>query len=227
MQIRVEIVKNYEERHTKPDQGALCEEDLELIRNWNWRPNITAEYENFLTVQGWNDLKYLAKNYQAIFPDILDNIYAQDKFLFRHTKTQRTEASYKAFVEGLFGENAYNHIPPPAQPEKDMLLKVSAVSAIKNSIFESTSIIISFQPYEMCPAWQKNSEKNKNVDSEVYKFEESQEYQKMLSDVSARLGFKFTLSEKQIKNIFDMCRYEQAWDLDRPSAWCTVRTEYT
>lgn len=125
MQIREEVVKNYEERHTKPDQGALCDEDLELIRNWHWSPNITADYEYFLTTQGWNDLKFLAINYNDIFPTILENIYAQEKFLFRHTKTQRTEASYKAFVDGLFGENAYNHITLPAQPDQDMLLKVS------------------------------------------------------------------------------------------------------
>lgn len=78
----------------------------------------------------------------------------------------------------------------------------------------------------MCAAWKKNSENNNNVDSEVFKFEESQEYQKMLTDVSTRLGYKFPLSAKQIKNIFDMCRYEQAWYLDRPSAWCAVRAKY-
>lgn len=70
-------------------------------------------------------MKYLALNYQRIFPSVLENIYSPDKFLFQHTKRQRTEASYKAFVEGLFGENAYEHIKLPPIPEKETLLKVT------------------------------------------------------------------------------------------------------
>lgn len=74
----------------------------------------------------------------------------------------------------------------------------------------------------MCPAWQENSDNKKNADSEVTKFEESQEFQNMLSDVSIKLGFKFTLSIKQVKTIWDMCRYDLAWNLDAPSGWCVV-----
>lgn len=48
----------------------------------------------------------------------------------------------------------------------------------------------------------------------------------MIGDISQRLGFKFALKVKQVKTIFDMCRYEQAWNLDRPSAWCTVSIVY-
>lgn len=83
------------------------------------------------------------------------------------------------------------------------------------------------QPYEMCPAWVRNSEQNKDdEDSELNKFEEGQLYQKMIDDVSQRLGFKTTMKKKQLKLIYDMCRYDQAWSLDRPSAWCTVRNAH-
>lgn len=202
--LRDEVVKNYEERRTKPDEGALCDEDLELIKNWNWNPNISGDYENFLTVQGWNDLKYLAINYQRIFPNLLENIYAPEKFLFRHTKRQRTEASYKAFVEGLFGDKAYDHIQVPQMPDQDMFLR----------------------PYDMCQAWKENSKIDKSSpDSEQSKFEESQQFHKMIGDVSQRLGFKFALKTKQIKNMWDMCRYDQSWTLDRPSAWCAAFTQ--
>lgn len=55
----------------------------------------------------------------------MENIYDPEKFLFRYTNTQRTEASYKAFVEGLFGENAYQHIQVPAPLQNnDTLLRV-------------------------------------------------------------------------------------------------------
>lgn len=44
----------------------------------------------------------------------------------------------------------------------------------------------------------------------------------VISDVSERLGFKFPLSEDQILNMYEMCRYDQAWILERPSPWCAV-----
>lgn len=49
---------------------------------------------------GWEELKFTAIRYQRKFPHILERTYDRSKFLFRHTRTQRTEASFKAFVEG-------------------------------------------------------------------------------------------------------------------------------
>ena len=46
----------------------------------------------------------------------------------------------------------------------------------------------------------------------------------MLSQVSVRLGFKYTLNPKQVERIWDMCRYNQAWDLSSPSAFCAAFT---
>lgn len=75
----------------------------------------------------------------------------------------------------------------------------------------------------MCPAFAKNVEATHSADSEFTKFKEGPLYQKVLSDVSLRLGFKFTLKSTEIDAIFDACRYEQAWTLDRASTWCSVR----
>lgn len=55
---------------------------------------------------------------------MLENIYSPEKFRFRHTHIQRTEASYKAFVAGLFGDEAWEHIQVPPKTETDLLLKV-------------------------------------------------------------------------------------------------------
>lgn len=203
-QFRDEVIRNYEERRSKPDSGALCDEDIELLKNWRWYPNITEDRGGDLTGQGWDDLKFLALNYQSAYPRLLENIYSPPKFRFRYTTSDRTNASLKGFLEGLFGDHAYDHISAPAPLEKDMLLK----------------------PYEECAFWKKNQAKNKDDDdSEANKFEEGPQYQKMIDDVSKRLGFKLTLSKKQVKLIYDMCRYDQAWSLDRPSAWCTAFTK--
>lgn len=51
-------------------------------------------------IVGWNDVKLIAKRYKQVFPHIFGDKYDEGKFLFRYTDVQRTEASYRAFVEG-------------------------------------------------------------------------------------------------------------------------------
>lgn len=50
-QLRDEVIENYEKRRTKPDYGALCDEDIEILKNWQWNHNLTSDYANFLTAQ--------------------------------------------------------------------------------------------------------------------------------------------------------------------------------
>lgn len=148
-------------------------------------------------------MKSIAANYRGIYQDLLDGHYSTDKYSFRHTKTQRTKASFQAFTEGLFGTNAYKDITIPIPPENDTLLRA----------------------YDLCPAWIAQSKQKKNENSEYQKFIRTPEFQKLLSDVSIKLGFQTALSAKQIDTIWDICRYEQAWNLQGDSAWCAVFTK--
>lgn len=34
--LRDEIIANYEKRHSKPPIGAMCENDLDLLKHWRW-----------------------------------------------------------------------------------------------------------------------------------------------------------------------------------------------
>lgn len=97
-----------------------------MLKNWQWDANVTEDRGGSLTGQGWNDLKYLAIQFQTAFPRLLENIYSPQKYQFRYTTTERTNASLKGFQEGLFGEYAYDHIKSPLPLETDMLLKVCA-----------------------------------------------------------------------------------------------------
>lgn len=113
------------ERRTKPDIGPLCDEDLELLRYWKFDANITDDKANVLTRQGWEDLKYLAIHFQSAFPNLLENIYSSQKYQFKYTISDRTNDSLKAFLEGLFGDHAYDHIVTPLPVKEDLLLKVT------------------------------------------------------------------------------------------------------
>lgn len=124
-------------------------------------------------------------------------------FQFRHTPTQRTEASFKAFAEGLFGENAFEHVRAEQTAENDTLLK----------------------PHGNCPLYQDNKQRNKEPTSEVNKFIASEIYQDMLKEVSMRLGFKLVLTVAQVELIWDQCRYEQSWYIEQLSPWCAAFTK--
>ncbi|XP_017472735.1 PREDICTED: multiple inositol polyphosphate phosphatase 1 [Rhagoletis zephyria] len=191
--LRDEIVKNYRVRRTRPDTNALCQEDLIFLGMWKWNNSITVDQEEYLTSQGYEDLKGTAKTYQRYYGDILTKNYNNTYYKFRHTNTQRTTESFKAFVEGLFGQN--NNVQPEPIPEQDLLLR----------------------PYDYCESWRAH-----DYSSESYKFKHSAIWNKTTADISKRLGFQYSLESMDVELMWDMCRYEQAWHVDRTSVWCSV-----
>ncbi|XP_062550122.1 multiple inositol polyphosphate phosphatase 1-like [Armigeres subalbatus] len=197
------VLDNYNKRRTAPNVGRLCTEDLNLLRSWRWDSNITTGYGSFLTNQGWNDLKFLAGREKDRYPELFNGTYDKQRYLFRHTNTQRTEASFKAFVEGLFGDEAYNSIDATSDPSDDTLLKA----------------------YDFCPAYDANKDKNDEPNSEASKFLQSRLYIQTLSEISKRLGFDYTLSTEQVEDLWDACRFEQAWHPYENSPWCSVFTK--
>lgn len=130
-----------------------------------------------------------------MYPELFESNYTEQNYLFKHTKTQRTEASYKAFVEGLFGENSYQYVKADALGKENSLL----------------------YPYLRCQTWKDNHKKN-----EMKKFGKSAIFTQLINDVSTRLGFEKSLTLEQITNIYQMCRYTVAWYIDKPSPWCSV-----
>jgi multiple inositol-polyphosphate phosphatase / 2,3-bisphosphoglycerate 3-phosphatase len=77
-----------------------------------------------------------------------------------------------------------------------------------------------FQPYQQCEVWKQSV--GEQTHPEVTKFQNSDTYQNVVAQISQRLGFKNPLSADQIDLIWDLCRLEQAWFLEKPSPWCAV-----
>lgn len=147
-------------------------------------------------------MKYLGLDYQKTFQTLIEPRYSQEKFKFGYTSTQRTEASYKAFVEGLFGPNADGIIHTQPENNQSILLR----------------------PYDSCKEFEKNGDRAKDKESEWFKFQQTNTYKKMAEELSIRLGYKYTLQSKQIDSMWDMCRFDQAWYLQDESPWCTAFT---
>lgn len=60
-------------------------------------------------------------------------------------------------------------------------------------------------------------------DSEPKMFERSEMFVNMVKDINQRFGFNGTLQVDDIINMYDICRNEQAWNINVGSAWCSVR----
>ncbi|XP_031618131.1 multiple inositol polyphosphate phosphatase 1-like [Contarinia nasturtii] len=196
---RDEIVKNAEKLPNLP----LCQEDWKLLKSWKWNNSITENQGNNLVTQGFNELRTIAHNFKQNIPNLFSPPYDISTFHFRHTNTERTHSSFGAFFDGIFGDNTHKMInarSPSNRP--DLLLKA----------------------YANCPLWIEQKKKLKQSDSEVKKFENSMVFKKMIEDIDSRLGFDGTLQMRSVKDIYDMCRYEQAWQTDKASSWCSLLT---
>ncbi|XP_017135893.1 multiple inositol polyphosphate phosphatase 1 [Drosophila miranda] len=194
IELRDQIVKNYREAKTKPDTNALCTEDLIAIQLWKGNSSITPDMDEFLTSQGYDDLRGTAKLYQRYYPTVLPKDYNDTYYQFRHTDTQRTTESFKAFAEGLFGTGNAAH--PVDIPKDDLLLR----------------------PYDYCQSYKELNYKGEG--SEYHKYTQSALWNSTLTDISTRLGYLYTLDQADILLMYDTCRYEQAWQVDRTSVWC-------
>ena len=183
-----------------PDNSQLCADDIDKLGDWFLDQNLTSDYANHLTIQGWNDLKFLAINFQKAFGNLIQPKYSKEKFKFGFTNTQRTEASYKAFVEGIFGPDADKLIVTKPEPDHSILL----------------------WPTKPCKKYHSVSQRVKQRGSEYHKFQKSSVFKKTLKEFSARLGLNYTLSPRKLDLIWDMCRYEQAWYFQNVSPWCAA-----
>lgn len=81
-------------------------------------------------------------------------------------------------------------------------------------------IIFPTQPYENCPLFK--SFNPKAAGTEYRHFLESSTIKQLVSDVSERLGYKLPLNVDQVLVMYEMCRFDQAWNLDESSPWCVV-----
>ncbi|KAG4071880.1 hypothetical protein HA402_006041 [Bradysia odoriphaga] len=133
---------------------------FELLRNWQFDPNITMEVAGHLAESGWIKIEKLAQRYQAAFPTILSATYSPNDCLFRSTDFQRTRVSLHSFADGLFGVNGNEQVQFEDIPEQDIFMR----------------------PYQHCPLYSQINAVRVEQDA----FVQGPEYQEM---VVQRSGF--------------------------------------
>ena len=188
------------ENHEKYGSVDLCEKDLKNLRVWSPAKNLKNR-KNYLTEQGEKDLRSLGMRFRDYFPQLLQPDSADaltKKYKFRSTDTQRTILSMERFIEGLFGNVTIDN-KEVVPISSDTLLKI----------------------YKTCKAWIAGKN-NSSINAEVDAFVNSPRYNKIISDVSKRLGFQDNLTLDDIMDMYTACSYEKAWQVDKVSPWCAV-----
>lgn len=136
--LRDSIVKNYA-TGLAPKEDPLCDADLAALTAWKWDETIENKTYDLTTV-GWKELKEISARYQKRYPNLLTG-YSSEEFYFRHTSEQRTWASCRASIEGLFG--SYENIVIEEPKEDDEVIRVNKLFPSK--IFSNRYAKLAFQ----------------------------------------------------------------------------------
>ncbi|KAG4073781.1 hypothetical protein HA402_001005 [Bradysia odoriphaga] len=198
--IQDNIENNYNAGRT-----TLCRQDFEAIRNWTRGANFNQQNASLITEAGQLAMENIARRFQQVFPDILTETYSADRFHFRHTESDRTNASIRAFAAGLFGQAGAQNVVYEDVPERDWFLR----------------------PFDFCPEfWEEVAD----WEAQRQAFRQGPEFDEMLSEVNRKLGFHGSapaLSFETIYVMWEWCRFETSatFELSESetggdSAWC-------
>ncbi|KAJ8729929.1 hypothetical protein PYW07_016967 [Mythimna separata] len=199
-ELRNDIVTNYQQRNFATTNQRFCDADLELLKQWQWNTRINKTFAGDLTSEGYMMTQQLAQFMKNRFPTLLTT--NRKDYLFKFADDRRSKTSFKAFSEGLFGDQAEAYDIPKENNEK--LLR----------------------PYKFCPSWVNNVGDNNDTLTQVNIFESKMDYKQMLTNISLRLGFNYEKEKDIILRIYQMCRYNKAWDESHNlrSPWCAAFT---
>ncbi|KAK7051127.1 PHOsphatase [Halocaridina rubra] len=178
--------------------SELCDGDLEALRRWSLG-GLNETWNYIQTPEGDLELLELAGRFKNAIPTLLGKPFSNDSFKFRHTKTQRTEASARAYAKGLFGEESdMVYMPRPLDP--DPLIKF----------------------YDVCSKYQREVKDKPEALEEAKLFAEGPEVAAMVARMSKRLGISLTLD--YVETLYDACRFYKAWMPSEMSVWCAAFT---
>lgn len=151
-------------------------------------------------------LQNISRRFQQVFPDILPETYTTENYHFRHTSTQQTNTSIRAFATGLFGELEAENVVYEPVPEFDWFLR----------------------PFEFCPAY---TEETANWEAERIAFRQGPEMQELIEQVNRRLGFRGAngININQVFSMWNLCRakitstFETSnSEIGADAPWCAV-----
>lgn len=181
--VQNKIVDNYEAGRT-----TLCREDYENIRDFTMDSDFgnlfRIENASMVTESGIFAMQNISRRFQQIFPSILSETYTPLRFHFRHTDSQMTNDSIRAFATGLFGEAGATNVVYEPVPTVDWFLR----------------------SIDFCPAFV---EETADWERQRIVFREGPEIQEMIQQVNSKLGFHTSnqMDFDQVWTMWSVCAF--------------------
>ncbi|KAL0841493.1 hypothetical protein ABMA28_015166 [Loxostege sticticalis] len=192
-----DVVSNYRRSIYNKTNHRICLPDYQLIETWEWKPprhNLT--FAGDTSSEEFIDALKLAQNWRQRYPNLFTENRRNYKFKYM-MDDRRSTTSLGGLTRGLFNKS---------------VVYDGFLSEHDNKLL---------RPHKFCEAWTKSVG---DTPIQLRLFEAKQEYKEMIRNVSLRLGFNYDISADAIRIIFDMCRYDKAWDISKVSPWCAVFT---
>ncbi|XP_068632185.1 multiple inositol polyphosphate phosphatase 1-like isoform X2 [Battus philenor] len=197
--LRNNIIANYRNGNFRNTNQRICTSDLNLLERWVWSPGQNPSFAGDLTSEGYISTQQLAQAWKQKYPGLLTE--NRHDYLFKYVDDLRSGTTFRAFSEGLFKSQPGGSDVPKENDEKTL------------------------KPYKYCPAWVKDVEQNNDTLRQMNTFQSKQEYREMLSNISLRLGFNYDIQWDVVYNMYQMCRYDKAWNVAQISPWCAAFTK--
>ncbi|XP_046601195.1 multiple inositol polyphosphate phosphatase 1-like isoform X1 [Neodiprion lecontei] len=198
--LRNQIIYNHEVRGINVIAGRLCADDLVNLKRWRLSKFITYENSDQLNRQGIEDMNLLGKrirnNFPELFPPAVTEVKARN-YKFRMARGGRMSSSLTAFRDGL----------------------LNGVYVPKDELPANSTLWVA---YSRCPKWETDVANDPVHLREVTNFVNGPEYQNLITSVSKRLGFHRNISADTVRQMWQMCSYDQALRVTKLSPWCAV-----
>ncbi|XP_041977922.1 multiple inositol polyphosphate phosphatase 1-like [Aricia agestis] len=188
------VVNNYRNGNFRNTEMRMCASDVNLLNEWSWSPN--SSFAGDLTSDGYVSTQQLAQAWKKRFPGLFtDN---RHDYKFRHGNDQRMTTTFNAFIAGLF-RDVHNNVDIVKETDDKLV-----------------------NPHKSCSSWLTRVGDNNETLTQQHTFESKQEFKEMISNISKRMGFNYDVEMETVRSVYDMCRYNKAWDVAKVSPWCAV-----
>jgi len=179
-------------------------EQVEALRGWRWEK--AGQEFNILTSSGHLEHWLLGKRFGDRLTDMGFRINLEDnRTSVSSSSKQRARASAESFLDGFQGipSNSNGH-------------NITEEGVLRYPDIITDDHLLRY--YDYCPKYQDEVKGSYKV--EVEKFETSKAFSKMIERVNGRVGLQ--LDNEEARLMWNICRFETAWNLGEDSPWCAV-----
>ncbi|XP_050424009.1 multiple inositol polyphosphate phosphatase 1-like [Adelges cooleyi] len=182
----------------KTNNARLCVEDIATIKSWENAAS-SDKSDKDLNEQGIIDMMGLGSSIRKSFPELLTTPYNSISYEVLSAPEKRCKASAQYFMESLLDDHI-NIKDIPEYKEDDSRLNL----------------------YTLQSKIENNADNVQRSKEEVKLFEKSAFMEKVITNVSNKMGLQNKLTLGNIRTMYESCRSDKCRLVNSIPAWCRV-----